>query len=435
METVLKVTASDDVEVQDNRFAPKIPKTLEETGINEVLLDDLIFKLLLNRGVLSGRRIAQEICLPFKILEKVLQDLKNQMLLGHRSTIGLNDFTYFLTEEGRKKAVVARNASAYIGAAPVPFNEYLESVERQSIAKESPNCDDLKRAFGDLILESSIIDTLGPALNSGRGVFLHGNPGNGKTSIAKRIYKCFREEIYIPKTLLIEGQLIKLFDPQCHEPTGLPDKKPINHDQRWIRIKRPAVIVGGEMDLSSVEINYNPSTKLCEAPMQLKANCGIFVVDDFGRQRIKPADLLNRWILPLEKRIDFLTLPNGIKVQVPFDELVIFCTNIDPKNLLDEAFLRRIPYKIRVHDPSPEQFKQIMTFLAPQYGVECDDAIITYILEKHFNGKRPMRCCHPRDILDQVVNAAAYQRTQPILTRELIDFACKSYFTAMESVQ
>ena len=435
METVLKVTASDDVDERDNRFVPKIPKTLEETGINEILLEDLIFKLLLSQGVLSGWHIAQEICLPFKILEKVLEDLKKRMLLGHRSTTGLNDFTYILTEEGRKKAVVARNASAYIGAAPVSFNEYLKSVEQQSILKESPKQDDLKRAFSDLVLEPSIIDTLGPALNSGRGVFLYGDPGNGKTSIAKRIYKCFREEIYIPKTLLIEGQLVKLFDPQCHEPTDLSDKKPVSYDQRWVRIKRPAVIVGGEMDLSSVEINYNPSNKLCEAPMQLKANCGIFVVDDFGRQRMKPEDLLNRWILPLEKRIDFLTLPNGIKVQVPFDELVIFCTNIDPKNLLDEAFLRRIPYKIRVYDPSPEQFKNIMTFLAPQYGVECNDSIIAYIIERHFNGKRPMRCCHPRDILTQVVNAAAYRRTDPVLTRDFIDFACKSYFTAMESIK
>ena len=313
--------------------------------------------------------------------------------------------------------------------------EYLISVDEQSIIKESPNHYDLTRAFSDLVLEPHILETLGPAINSGRGVFLYGDPGNGKTSIAKRIYKCFREEIFIPKTLLIEGQIVKLFDPQCHERSDRPEARPATYDQRWVPIKRPAVIVGGEMDLSSVEINYNPTTKLCEAPMQLKANCGIFVVDDFGRQRMKPEELLNRWILPLEKRIDFLTLPNGIKVQVPFDELIIFCTNIDPKNLLDEAFLRRIPYKIRVHDPSPEQFKGIMTFLAPRYGVECDDAMMNYILQQHFDGKRPMRCCHPRDILDQVVNAAAYRRVKPVLTRELVDFACQSYFTAMESIR
>ena len=434
MGTALQTIAIEQADTSGTRFLPPVPNFIEDTGINNVLLDDLIIKLLLNRSELSGRQIAEEICLPFKILECALRSLKNQMLIGMRSVAGLNDFTYFLTQEGLNKAIMAREANAYVGAAPVPFKEYLESVLQQTISNESPSYENLKEAFKDLILEPSIFEQLGPALNSGRAVLFYGAPGNGKTSVAKRIYHCFRQNIYIPKTLLVEGCLIKLFDSQCHELAD-QDGQPIPFDQRWVRIKRPSVIVGGEMDLASVEINYNPLTKLCEAPMQLKANGGIFVVDDFGRQRMKPEELMNRWILPLEKRIDFLTLPNGIKVQTPFDELIIFCSNINPQGLLEEAFLRRIPHRIKFPDPTHKQFKQIMTLLASQYGIGCDNNDLNYILERYFNGRRPLRRCHPRDILDRILNASAYQRTKPLMSRTLVDFACMNYFNETESVK
>jgi predicted ATPase with chaperone activity len=305
----------------------------------------------------------------------------------------------------------------------------LKSVQSQSIQKENPGLEELEHAFHDLVLEPNIFFTLGPAINSGRGVFLYGAPGNGKTSIAKRIHKCFKDAIYIPKTLLISGELLKFYDPQWHKSA---DDNGLKYDKRWIKIERPAVIVGGEMDLDSLGINYNPQTKISEAPLQMKANCGTFVVDDFGRQRISPIDLLNRWILPLEKRIDFLTLSNGIKFQVPFDELLIFCTNIDPKELLDEAFLRRIPYKVKLKDPSEEKFRQIMKFVAPRYNIEYDGEMIDYLISNYFCGKRPFRSCHPRDILEQIVNASAYQRIQPKMTKDLIKRAAFNYFAAME---
>jgi predicted ATPase with chaperone activity len=411
------------------KFNPPAPENIDQTGLNEKLIEDLIFKLLHSRGVMTGRQIADEICLQFKSIEHILLDLKQQLFLTYKSDAGMNDFVYMLTEQGRAKALIAVESSAYVGSAPVPFTEYLKSVERQSIQKENPGIQELQDAFHDLVLEKHVFFTLGPAINSGRGVFLYGEPGNGKTSIAKRVHKCFKDAIYIPKTLLISGELLKFYDPQWHNAV---EDKGLQYDRRWIKVERPAVIVGGEMDLDSLEIKYNPQTKISEAPLQMKANCGTFVVDDFGRQRISPRDLLNRWILPLEKRIDFLTLSNGIKFQVPFDELLIFCTNIDPKELLDEAFLRRIPYKVKLKDPSEEKFRHIMKFMAPKYDIEYDDAMVDYLIMNYFRDKRPFRSCHPRDILEQIVNASAYQRIKPRMTKDLIKLAAFNYFAAME---
>jgi predicted ATPase with chaperone activity len=413
----------------EKKFYPPVPEDLDTTGLNEKLIEDLIFKLLHSQGVMTGRQIADEICLHFKIVEPILLDLKQELFLAYKSHAGVNDFVYMLADQGRAKALIAAESTAYVGSAPVPFNEYLKSVERQSIQKENPGLEELRDAFHDLVLEPYVFYTLGPAINSGRGVFLYGAPGNGKTSIAKRVHKCFKDAIYIPKTLLVSGELLKFYDPQWHKAV---EDKGVQYDRRWIRIERPAVIVGGEMDLDSLEIKYNPQTKISEAPLQMKANCGTFVVDDFGRQRISPRDLLNRWILPLEKRIDFLTLSNGIKFQVPFDELLIFCTNIDPKELLDEAFLRRIPYKVKLRDPSEEKFRHIMKFLAPQYNIAYDEAMVDYLIDKYFRDKRPFRSCHPRDILEQIVNASAYQRIKPRMTKDLIKLAAFNYFAAME---
>jgi len=426
-----KVTHSNE-KVTEQRFYPRVPKDLNQTGLHEKLIEDLIFKLLHSRGVMTGRLISDEICLPFKIIEKVLLSLKKQMLLAYRSDSGTNDFVYMLTEQGRTKALIAVETSAYVGSAPVPYAEYLGSFESQSIQREKPGFEELQNAFHDLVMEPHILDTLGPAINSGRGVFLYGAPGNGKTSIAKRIHKCFTDFIYIPKTLLISGQLLKFYDLQWHKAVAVENNaKAPQYDKRWIKIERPSIVVGGEMDLESLEIKYNPVTKISEAPLQMKANCGTFVVDDFGRQRVSPIDLLNRWILPLEKRIDFLTLSNGIKFQVPFDELLIFCTNIDPNEFLDEAFLRRIPYKVKLEDPTEEKFRRIMEFMAPKYDIEYDEAIVTYLIDHYFRGIRPFRNCHPRDILEQIVNTSAYQRIQPRLTENLLKIAANNYFVAV----
>ena len=411
---------------------PPVPREMGDTGLTTIMIEDLIFKAMLGKGAMTGRELATDLCLHFSILEDILADLKSRLYIMHKNNAGVGDFVYMLSETGQEKAMIAREVSAYTGAAPVPFADYLKAIHAQSIRKEKPSQQVLTEAFKDMIFDTALFDTIGPALSSGRGLFLYGEPGNGKTSIAEKLASCFSHDIFIPKALLVEGQIIQLYDPQNHQPAH-PDETPIIHkfDPRWIEIKRPAVMVGGELTMDALEIKYNPILKISEAPLQMKANGGVFLIDDFGRQRVSHIDLLNRWIVPLEKRVDFLVLPNGQKIQVPFDELIIFSTNLDPKQLVDDAFLRRIPYKIHVKDPSREHFKQIFQMLCKKYGVAYDDAQVDYLINKHYAGKRPFRGCQPRDILEQVLNTASYRGETPILTEELLDMACHNYFAAM----
>ena len=278
---------------------------------------------------------------------------------------------------------------------------------------------------------------LGPAINSGRGMFLYGFPGNGKTSIAERITLCFGTSVWIPRVLLIEGQLVKLFDMANHEPvesassTGLLDSA--DYDRRWVHVRRPTIVAGGELRMEDLEIRYDPVTKVSEAPLQLKSNLGSFLIDDFGRQRMQPVELLNRWIIPLEKRYDFLSLANGKKVRVPFDQLIIFSTNLEPKQLVDEAFLRRIPYKIQAEDPSEEHFRQMIEMFAPKLGfTTIDQDSVDHLIDFHYKRiDRPFRCCQPRDLLLQVRNYCIYNKLPIELTPEYFDFAVMNYFTVM----
>lgn len=425
----------DNAEIDNaSRFFPKLPGSLAQTGLQEIFIEDLVCKILLQHGSLSGQEIAQTLGLPAKIIGDLLYGLKQRLILAYQATSGINDFHYILTETGRQKALLAREQSNYTGTAPVTFADYLTSIEKQSIANEHPGRLELEHALAGLVLAKDFYELLGPAVNSARGIFIHGAPGNGKTEVATRVAKCFAETIYIPKTLIVEGQLIQLYDPQCHTlvPAGLDPLQEIS-DRRWLKIERPAVIVGGEMDLESLEIGYNVQTKICEASLQLKGNSGIFVIDDFGRQRVGPEKLLNRWILPLEKRIDYLTLPSGNKILVPFNALLVFCSNIDPAWILDEAFLRRIPYKICLEDPNEEQFAEIFIAAAKQLEIPYDSSCVEYLLETYYRGIRPMRGCHPRDILQQLANIAIYEKRAAKMTRTDLDRAIRLYFTAIES--
>ena len=415
-------------------FFPRTPETLEQTGLNQIFVEDLICKILLSQGLASGREISKSIGLPLRIFSELLYDLKQRLILAYHSTSGVSDFEYVLTESGRQKALLAREQSNYLGSAPVPFNEYLESIEKQSIRNEQPGPEQLTGAFKGLVLPDDFLAALGPAVNSGRGLFLYGDPGNGKTEVAIRIAKCFTDTVYIPKTIIVEGQLIQLYDPQFHKPVTT-DNEQERSDQRWLEIERPAVVVGGEMDLDSLEIGYNAQTKICEASLQLKGNSGIFVLDDFGRQRVGPEQLLNRWILPLEKRIDYLTLPSGNKIRVPFNALLAFCSNLDPGEILEEALLRRIPYKIRMLDPSEEDFITILQAAARDFNIPYDNNSVDYLMEKHFRGVRALRSCHPRDILQQLVNIALYEDRQPLMTKTDLDKSIGLYFTATRSTE
>ncbi len=270
-------------------------------------------------------------------------------------------------------------------------------------------------------------------MNSGAGLFLYGSPGNGKSMLARRITSCFGQHIWIPQTLIEDGQLIKLFDSAYHEAVKEDERtilKTAEHDQRWLKIRRPAVVVGGELTMDSLEIRYNEHANVGEAPLQLKSNCGCLLIDDFGRQRIEPAELLNRWIVPLENRYDFLTLASGRKFQVPFEQLIIFSTNLDPEDLVDDAFLRRIPYKIEIADANEEEFHRLFQLYSQAFGCEYRKEMIDYLIETHYRPfNRPMRRCHPRDLLSQIQNYCTYNDLRMELQTEYLDRVVRSYFT------
>ncbi|HVW01362.1 MAG TPA: AAA family ATPase [Planctomycetaceae bacterium] len=417
-------------------FFPRAPETLEQTGLTAEEIERLILKFLLSKGSSTGRQIAAQVCLPFQIIDPLLKTLKQEQLLVFKGSAAMNDYDFVLTENGRERARRYTAECTYFGAATVPLRDYLKAMAAQSIAKQHATEADLQRAFSDLIINSRMLDRLGPAINSGRGMFLFGEPGNGKSSIAERVTSCFGSTIWVPKALGIDGDIVRVYDPGVHyevrqqNPEGLFDLSGV--DQRWMQIRRPTVIVGGELTMAELEVKQNLTTKICEAPLQLKSNCGTLVIDDFGRQRMPVTELLNRWIVPLEKRYDFLNLPSGKKIQVPFDQLIIFSTNLEPRDLVDGAFLRRIPYKIEVPDPSEEEFHKLFEVIAPTQGFQYDKEAVNYLVEKHYRAvDRPFRACQPRDLLLQVKNYCIYKNIAREMSQAAFDFAVDNYFAAM----
>lgn len=423
---------------QDHKatFRPLPPQDFEQAGLNPAQVESLVLKFLLTTGVASGRRIADEMGLGFGPFPDFLRALKNQQILSYTNAATANDYLYTLTDAGRARAKAYFEECAYVGPAPVPFDLYVKSVAAQTIATEHPKESDLRRAFSDLLISEEMFQMLGPAINSGRGMFLYGYPGNGKTSIAERITRCFGTNVWIPKVINAEGQIIKLFDPSNHEPVG--SSRPAllrddDYDHRWIEIRRPTLVAGGELTMENLEIHYDPVTKISEAPLQMKSNNGTFLIDDFGRQRMSPLELLNRWIVPLEKRYDFLKLANGKTIRVPFDQLILFSTNLEPKQLVDEAFLRRIPYKIQAADPTEAMFRQMFEIFAPKLGFDgVNQAALDYLIDRHYKQvNRPFRCCQPRDLLLQVRNYCMYNDLPLQLRPDYFDFAAGNYFTVM----
>jgi predicted ATPase with chaperone activity len=416
-------------------FKPAPPASLAEAGLSDAMVDALVFKYLLTAGSSSGARVAAVLALPHPLIVERLADLKRQQLVGYVGSATMGDFTYTLTETGRDRARRFMDECMYVGAAPVPLGAYCDAVKAQSITLEKPDEARLRDAFSDLLINNKMFATLGPAINSGRGMFLYGYPGNGKTSIAERITRCFGNEIYIPYAIHVDGFIIKLFDAEIHTRVETPRNSILKSDaldDRWVRITRPTVIVGGELTMDSLEVRYNHTTRISEASMQLKSNCGTLVIDDFGRQRMNPVELLNRWIVPLEKRFDFLALANGQKIQVPFDQLLVFSTNLEPRDLVDDAFLRRIPYKINVCDPTEEEFRELFKIMCRIVGFEYQDALITRLIEQHYQKTgRPFRCCQPRDLLLLAKNRAQYASLPMELNEEALDFAADVYFTIM----
>ncbi|MEE9295134.1 MAG: AAA family ATPase [Phycisphaerae bacterium] len=410
-------------------------KTIHQAGLTDALVEALLFKTLLGAGHATGRGLASDLGLPAKPIIEMLASLKSRQFIHHKDSTAMGDFEYTLTVAGRLRARTYMDECSYCGKAPVTLEAYTASVTAQSLTTLRPQQDDLRRAFSDLLINEQMFKRLGPAINSGRGLFLYGFPGNGKTSIAERIADCFGDEVWVPHAIHTGGEIIVFFDPENHEQAD-EDKPGILReagvDGRWVRIRRPTIISGGELTMAELDLVHNPQTRITEPSLQLKSNTGILVIDDFGRQRMRPMELLNRWIVPLEKHYDFLTLSNGKKIKVPFDQLIIFSTNLEPKELVDEAFLRRIPYKINVIDPTEEEFRKLFEITGSIVGVQVSTGAVDYLIEKHYkSADRPFRCCQPRDLLLQVRSACAYTNVPAVATEASLDDAVENYFAVM----
>lgn len=420
-----------------NLFYPKAPRSLKEADVSADMAGRLILKLLAARGAMTGRKIASHIRLGFVVVETVLHGLRKEQLVALKGDAMAGDYTYVITQKGMALAKDLSRECTYFGAAPVTLDQYLSAMKSQSVTDQVVRAPDLKEAFSDLLLEDDLLKVLGPAINSGRGMFLFGEPGNGKTSIAERISRAFGTTMWIPRALGIDGQIIRVFDPAIHEiapmdPTAGEPEDLTEIDHRWVKVHRPTVIAGGELTMSELEVCEDLNSHICEAPLQLKSNGGVLLIDDFGRQRMPVDELLNRWIVPLEKRYDLLNLPSGKKVRVPFDQLVIFSTNLEPKDLVDDAFLRRIPYKVQVPNPTPSQFHALFQVMCHKVGIAYEQDAVNHLIKNHYTKTgRELRACHPRDLLLQVRNYCLYEEMELQLTRESMDFAVACYFSVL----
>jgi hypothetical protein len=428
-------------------YVPRPPRTLSDTGLNISFLFDLILRAIYSAGRIAGSDLAQAVRLPWVVLAPVLPAMRKQALIdiiGQRGGAGEAGYEYEIKPPKGSAAVEeAMNKTSYTGAAPVPFDDYVESVAAQTVRNLVVTRRTIESAFKDLVMTSEVFNEIGPAINSADSIFLFGAPGNGKTSIAERISRLMGDDIYVPYAIEVTGQIIKVYDPIVHQQvqdetadTAAVDtimKKGNIFDERFVKVRRPTIVVGGELNMPMLDLKFNPMGKFYEAPLQMKANGGIFIIDDFGRQQMRPMDLLNRWIIPLEKKYDYLTTATGTKVEVPFDELLIFSTNLDPSQLVDEAFLRRIKFKIEIVSPSEAQWRQIWHLVCESRGIEFDDRGVDYVLENWMRpNKLPLRMCQPRDILDQMISIAKYGMERVTFSPDLIDAACSTYFIRQE---
>ena len=422
---------------------PPPPATMQDTGLHPDTLSQLMIKTLVG-GEASGTQLSEKLRLAYSVLDALLQHARVEKLVEVRGAAGVGSagYRYALTDLGRDRANQFLDQSRYVGPAPVPLAQYNAYVRACMAARPYVNKETLAVGFENLIVSKGMFDQLGPAVNSGKSLFLYGAPGNGKTVVAEGIGKALGETMHIPHAIDVDGQTITMFDPVNHLPAADGDGglrsviTNATYDRRWETIRRPVVVVGGELTLEMLDLTFNPIARFYEAPIQMKANGGVFVVDDFGRQRIPPRDLLNRWIVPLESRVDFLTLHTGRKFEIPFNVLIIFATNLKPESLADEAFLRRIPYKILAKNPTMDEYCKIFELNCRKRGLTFDPVMVEYLQRKYYQPRKlQMRACHPRDLLEQVVDLCRYHGKTPTITRELLDSACGSYFLEESSSQ
>ena len=415
----------------------KRPTTVEETGLSETFLSELVGKHLLDGGVLTLSDLTDRLALTGPILEEILDFMRAEAkveIRGMAADGSVANLRYALTDRGREAAQDAMLRSGYVGPAPVPLADYVKVAEAQTVHGQNVNAEDMKRAFANVVLRDEIRDKVGPALNSGRAIFIYGHAGTGKTYITQQLVNLFPSETLVPYAISVNETVVEVFDPVLHRMADMDVGTSSimlrrGHDPRYACCKRPAVVSGGELTADMLDIHYDPSTRRYQAPLQLKANNGVFIIDDMGRQRIAPETVFNRWIVPLEEKKDYLTLGAGRHFSVPFDVVLIFSTNLHPTDIADEAFLRRIGYKIEFPTLTPNEYRQIWNDFCEQSEIDVEEGVFEYAVNGlHKVDEVPLLPCHPRDLLSIAADWSAYEGHARTITREAMAWAWKNYF-------
>src|SRR5882672_8856859 len=413
-------------------MGPLVPEELSETGVAEGFLRDLALKHVALLADPTTNAVAEQLRLPRTLTEALLQDLYREKLIEVRLQTTVGATRYAMLDHGWDRLTRLLSFCGYTGPAPVSLADYTHMMRLQSIPSEPARMETVRLAFHDLVLPESLLQTLGCVINSRRSLFLTGLPGTGKTAVAERINGALPGAIWIPYAIEIDGQIIRVFDSHCHCPAAA-DVTPFEYDRRWVLIDRPLVVVGGELTLENADLTWSEAAKFYEAPFQMKSNGGTLVIDDFGRQRVAPQDLLNRWIVPLERRVDYLALHTGKKIEVPFEQLVVFSTNLDENDLTDQAFLRRMGYRARVEPPTPGAYSEIFKRQAYTRGIRYEQPVLDHVLNKYRSERRQMKGCEPRDLLDRATDICLFEGQSLELTPQILDVAWRNYFGTSHS--
>jgi predicted ATPase with chaperone activity len=427
-------------EVDHSTYLPPVPWTLRDTGLSQSFLEQLVFNTIYARGELTGRQIADTLGLSFSVIEPTMEELKVRQFFEVKRSLGYGMISsvFALSDVGRKRARECYETNQYVGPAPVPLSQYVIAVTAQKPRKGWLTRETLARAYSHVVMGPRTLSQIGPAVNSGKSLLMYGQPGNGKTYMAEALVKLESSPVFIPHAIEYNGSIIQLFDPLNHtliESSEDGDalfslQRP--YDSRWARCRRPFIVTGGELTLEMLELSYNSVTKIYDAPCHLKANNGIYLIDDFGRQRVSPAELLNRWIVPMESRIDHLMLPTGGKLSLPFEVFLIFSTNLNPDSLGDEAFLRRIQYKMLVQNPSRDEFIEIFTRFCAACKLECSRTMLDSFIERHYTRTgHKFRRCHPRDVISHAIDLMEFEKLPRRLDEEILARAFDSCFAQL----
>jgi len=422
----------------DTGVVPPPPESLEDTGISLSLIEQLILKFLYFRGEVMGRDLASLLGLQYSLIDELLETLKRQHHVGIKKSLGMGNSSgiFTLTESGRNLTREYLENNQYAGTVPVPLHQYAEVVRRQRLAEDWLTPESLKGAFKHLVVEQDILARIGPAVNSNKSFLIYGQPGNGKTALAESLFRVETAPIFMPYAIESQGNIIQLYDPIYHQKIDDVDSESVTmdrdhgFDRRWFKCRRPFIITGGELGMDMLDLSFNKVSKVYDAPFQLKANNGIYLIDDFGRQKASPAEILNRWIVPMERHVDYLSFQAGGKMTVPFEAFLIFSTNLRPDQLGDEAFLRRIQYKMFLRSPGRSEFIEIFERFAESRLLAHDPGVVDEFVEKHYvqKGKRYRRC-HPRDVISHAIDLINFEARPKKLTADVLDRAFDSCFT------